>query len=381
MFATVAPVPEPETFALILAGLAGASARQPERGVAMMRTAFRIAVAAWAAALPFTSFAWGPAGHQAVGAIAEELLKGSPAALQVRAILGDVSLRQATVWADCAKGVNTSDDVTFTYHANNIAFPECMPFGSVAWKAAFESFVSRNWKQCGSALGSEKCHNQYHYSDISTKRDHYAIGEVGANTHDIAHSVAAAVEVLRGLPAPPPFDIADKREALLVLSHYVGDIHQPLHVEAVYLSAKGRIVDPDAAGLDPGNETAGGNSILDGTEKLHHEWDAIPPKFAIGGAAFDNLVAEARTIVVTSGEVSTWSTTWASDTVAVGHAAFTGLRYAPKATRGARPLWTVTGTHTAAYQARAERLKRDQLAKAGAHLAQLLEAIWPAAPP
>jgi hypothetical protein len=33
--------------------------------------------------------------------------------------------------------------------------------------------------------------------------------------------------------------------ALILLAHYVGDIHQPLHVGAAYFDWKGRIVDPD----------------------------------------------------------------------------------------------------------------------------------------
>lgn len=345
-----------------------------------MKSIGKCAVLVSAALVPFTCIAWSPAGHQAVGAVADELLKGSAAELQVKQILGGLTIRQASVWADCAKGVSSSDDAVFTYHPNNIAFPECAPFDSAESKTAFESFVSRNWKQCGSAQGSEKCHHQYHYADISNRRDHYAINEVGANTHDIAHSVAAAIAVLQGNTAPAPFNIADKKEALLILSHYVGDIHQPLHVEAVYLSAKGKVVDPDAIGLNPANETAGGNSIIDGTEKLHHEWDAIGPELSVGGAGFDNLVAKSRTIPITPGVVDGWSLTWATDTVALGHAAFTGLRFAPKVTTGVKPLWTVTGTHSAAYTSRANQLKAGQLSKAGARLAQTLRAIWPDAP-
>jgi hypothetical protein len=116
--------------------------------------------------------AWGPGGHQSVGAIADELLKGSAAEAQVKSILGPVSLQQASVWADCAKGVTSSDDVTFTYHANPVLFPECVPFDTPQWKPAFESFVARNWKQCGTAHDSEKCHHQYHYADISDRRNH-----------------------------------------------------------------------------------------------------------------------------------------------------------------------------------------------------------------
>ncbi|WP_409362753.1 S1/P1 nuclease [Bradyrhizobium sp. CIR18] len=33
----------------------------------------------------------------------------------------------------------------------------------------------------------------------------------------------------------------DKKEALFVLSHLVGDLHQPLHVGAVYLDSAGHV--------------------------------------------------------------------------------------------------------------------------------------------
>lgn len=96
-----------------------------------------------------SSLAWGPEGHQTVGAIADELLKGTAAETQVRTILDGLSLRQASVWADCAKGVTSSDDATFTYQSDGHKFPECAAFAQDA--SAFESFVSRNWKQCGTA--------------------------------------------------------------------------------------------------------------------------------------------------------------------------------------------------------------------------------------
>lgn len=81
----------------------------------------------------------------------------------------------------------------------------------------------------------------------------------------------------------------------------------------------------------------------------------------------------------TSGEPATWSAQWASDTIAVGHAAFTGLHFAGKKSGSttAPPQWTVTGTHASSYQSRAEDVKAAQLAKAGARLAQLLKALWP----
>jgi hypothetical protein len=321
------------------------------------------------------AFAWGPEGHQAVGAIADTLLEGHAAQARVRAILGNIPLEQAAVWADCAKGVTSPDGVTFTYRADDRRFPECAPFAGDG--AAFERYVSRNWKQCGGAKGREMCHHHYHYADISTRRDRYDAAAVGAREYDVVHAIGAAVAVLQGQPGPPPFAL-DEREALLLLAHLVGDVHQPLHVEAIYLDARGHGVDPDASGYRAANDTIGGNAIFDGTVRFHHEWDAIPTRLGVKGPGFDNLVAHARTIAASTGEASAWPAAWASDTIHAGHAAFTGLHFTGHPVpSGTPPEWMVSGTRAFGYPSRAEDLKAAQLAKAGARLAQLLQALWP----
>src|SRR4030095_14069358 len=98
---------------------------------------------------------------------------------RVRAILGGLGLEQPAVWADCAKAVTTRDDATFTYRSDDRQFPECAVFPRD--RAAFENFVARKWKQCGTAHGREMCHHQYHYADISERRDRYDAASVGAS--------------------------------------------------------------------------------------------------------------------------------------------------------------------------------------------------------
>jgi hypothetical protein len=70
---------------------------------------------------------------------------------------------------------------------------------------------------------------------------------------------------------------------VLLLAHYVGDIHQPLHVGAPFFDEKGNEVDPDQAGH--GLENQGGNTFrfnhspaaAEATghkhSKLHGFWD------------------------------------------------------------------------------------------------------------
>jgi len=76
------------------------------------------------------------------------------------------------------------------------------------------------------------------------QRGHFDRNFQGTNDHDIVAAINAATAVLLERPSPPPFKIADKREALFLLAHLVGDLHQPLHVGAVYLDKDGNLVDP-----------------------------------------------------------------------------------------------------------------------------------------
>lgn len=88
----------------------------------------------------------------------------------------------------------------------------------------------------------------------------------GTNPHDLVATIGACIAVPQDKPIPPgfPFSIKDKREALLLPTHFIGDLHQPLHVGALYLDASGGLVDPDVAHqVDPANDTVGGNSIQD----------------------------------------------------------------------------------------------------------------------
>jgi hypothetical protein len=50
------------------------------------------------------ALAFGSQGHEVVGAIADKLLR-PPAAAKVKTLLGNMPLRRAATWADCAKNV------------------------------------------------------------------------------------------------------------------------------------------------------------------------------------------------------------------------------------------------------------------------------------
>lgn len=329
--------------------------------------------AALGLALP-AALAWGPDGHHTVGAIADKLLAGSPAAAQVNALLGGLGLRDAAVWADCAKGVDPKKDFKYTATGK---FAECKVFETPELEAEMIDFVRRNDTNCPRAAGDESCHREYHYTDEAIQRTRYTLGDVGTRNVDIVAALAAATHVLAGDPAPAPFSINTKREALLLLAHYLGDIHQPLHVGAVYLDLQGLRVDPAAGTFDPATETRGGNEIVTvhlatnrRSANLHQTWDSIPLTLNADRIG-PGWLAQARRLPKTTGAVFDWPAAWASETLRRAVPAFAGLNFGPDIDGG----WTTS--LSCAYDVRMTALKKKQLTAAGARLAQVLRALFP----
>jgi hypothetical protein len=321
---------------------------------------------------PGVSHAWGPDGHHTVATIAADLIAGTNAETKVNALLGGLSLADAAVWADCVKSVNST---TLQYEDSG-KFPECAVFETPEGKAAMVDFVRRNATNCMINTRENICHKQYHYSDVAIQRNKYDAGFVGARDDDIVAAVVAVTHVLMGDPAPAPFNIKDKAEALRLLAHYAGDIHQPLHVGAIYLDAQGNEVNPDSGTFDPATATRGANSIIvlpGGTHTLHATWDAIPPSLKMERVNSAWLAA-ARAVPASTGGDLDWPKQWASESVAEANAAFSGLTV----DRFENGHWAVT--LSSGYSPTMSSIKKKQLTRAGAHLAQLLREIFVSSP-
>ena len=103
-------------------------------------------------------------------------------------------------------------------------------------------------------------HHWFHYTDVPMlNRQKYADGKTGRSQWDIVQTMKLCISVLQGeVPEDNPRKIT-KTVAVILLAHFVGDIHQPLHVGAQYFDAKGNPVDPDKAGH--GFDNHGGNTI------------------------------------------------------------------------------------------------------------------------
>ena len=318
---------------------------------------------------PTTAFAWGPTGHQIVGAIADAQLHAHAKA-HVASLL-NMTLKTAGPWADCVKDVK--DGPSHGHYVENQQYkPSCGVFWTAAAEAEAVSYADRNWDNCNRD-GGQECHTQYHFTDVDIDRQTYQMGQHGTNDHDLVHAIGAAIAVLKGGAAPVPFQIAGPREALLMLAHLIGDIHQPLHVGAIYLDAQGHAVDPDAAThYDPATFTRGGNFLFDGMKKLHFEWDDVGAYPSANG--LKTLKNAALSVPVTSGPIESWPAAWANDSLAQSRAAFAQLSFAP----ASPPThWNIQFQGRPSYMAALKQMQRTQMEKAGAHMAQLLNAIWP----
>ncbi|MDE2298974.1 MAG: S1/P1 nuclease [Burkholderiales bacterium] len=351
----------------------------PIRARASICDASAIAAVILALALllgPIRAMAFGAQGHEVVGAIADRLLNPH-ASRQVAHLLG-MSLQAAAPWADCVKDVRL-DAGEFRYMPESHRQRACRVFETPAGIARMEDYVRRNWSACAAPGGhASACHKAYHYADVAIQRSRYDRADVGTSDHDIVSALRAAIDVLRGRPAPAPFSIKDRSEALLMLAHFVGDVHQPLHVGAIYLDADGRPVDPDAGAqtAHPAGSTGtrGGNAIDAGSTDLHAQWDQLPTSLRPSSVSA-RMLAAARAVPTSPGDVGAWPAEWASETLLAARAAYAGIAFEPQSSVTGH--WTARFDDADAYHLSRRRLQTEQLTRAGARLAQVLKAVWP----
>lgn len=299
---------------------------------------------------PLSASAFGNKGHQSVGAIAAELLQGTPAEQHVNALLNGDSLANAATWADRAKTPPANDVEMHTFIA---AHPD---------------------------------HKKYHYTDIPFQESQYRATSVGAATNDLIHAMQNCIAVLRS-PDPNISQPFNKRIALMLLAHYVGDMHQPLHVGAAYLSSKPRFVN---ANTYQGHyeEDLGGNYLKFGSSVLHAYWDdnTVDRSFTKVGASspqdFALIVLQSPPVVpLTSGDVADWPKKWADEMLPVATQAHLGFKINKPVTVtdhfGTHLQWIVTQPSASSYRDSARDAIHERLIVAGHRLAQILMVIWP----
>ena len=331
------------------------------------------------------ALAWGNDGHRAVGAIADKLLKGSAVQKKIQALLlpGE-TLESIANWPDCVKG---------TY---------CGP-----QSPEMIAYVAANPK-----------HSEYHYTDVPYQLTEYHDHGVGTADDDIVQTLRQAIAVLQGTDgaAVNPHKFTP-RQALILIVHLAGDIHQPLHVGAAFVGKDGKFVVPtkqtDIDGINIFDARGGNNFLLDDgkltqtssglippgepkpvkegvpaalTKPFHSYWDSTTVDYAFrriktktpdqfAQAAIDSKPS----VKANTGDPATWPYQWADDALVVSKFAYADVvpgKITPQTSKKGDTYYTFALEVPANYPVPSSQIAKEQLIKGGFKLAEVLKAIY-----
>jgi hypothetical protein len=328
--------------------------------------------------------AWDYPGHRMVGAIADMVMSAHhPTAYgKVKALLAtkdaddkplERTLSQVAVFPDCAKTKN-------------------VPFCGRTPSNEEKAFAANN-KRSG----------DYHFTDVPIQQTKYVAGNPGTTPKDVVKMINYSVAQLRG--KSPHIDDTVKltdAEAVWLLAHLVGDIHQPLHVGGIYFDKDTctEVKDPTDPTKFPNGvkdvaSTAGGNAIklvalapdpaAPPNEHLHLYWDGNTVNDAMRAAGLAGaeqdfarlLAAKAPAGWQTADDPETWAQQWATEMLPLAAAAHNELRIEFKGRDPEHDNACVWKTYiTPDYANWASQRAREQIQKAGFRLAALLAAIF-----
>jgi hypothetical protein len=331
------------------------------REEAMKRAATILIVALCVVSNSRLAWSWSGNGHRTIGMIADLVLERYPKVRErVAAMLDGNSLSEVSVWADCAKG--------YRYCHRPLTDEE-------------KAFVKHN-----------PGHHAFHYTDVPIQQGAYKAGTAGTADNDIVRVLAHAINVLRGkAPNEGPATL-NEREALWLIAHLVGDIHQPLHVGAIYYDKDcASIVDPNVVAKDLPEfgigsvvtSTRGGNELKVGSKSLHAYWDDGTVKGAMRLAGVRDLSIDGFAKVVVgappqawrpTGDPETWPAQWATESLLLARSALTQIEIGPGAVEaGSKCTWPITLQRN--YTDWSNRQTLAQLGKAGFRLAEVLRVV------
>ena len=263
------------------------------------------------------TLAYGERGHRLVGAIADRRVARNQAlATKVRQLLGGMTLQRVSTLPDEIKGWQCGDNP---------------PPGSNRVMRELRAFVNAN---C-----SSPSHNQFHFTNIPVfGNEQYDDGEVGRNEFDIVHMIPFCVRVLKGEEPETNNRKITKSVAVILLTHYFGDIHQPLHVGAEFFDADGTPFGPTTSNRGFGDQ--GGNKLVlltfmsgrrTAAGKLHGYWDTQTVENAFGetqdATVARRLAGREPDEWQLNGEVETWAEQLANDIMPLAREARQRLEY------------------------------------------------------
>ncbi|HEV8002285.1 MAG TPA: S1/P1 nuclease [Planctomycetaceae bacterium] len=335
--------------------------------------------------------AYGPRGHKMVGAIADKRLSGQATATKINQLLDGISLADAALLPDQIKTWDRQPNAPIATLA-----------GHDNLRDQLRDFVNANPDH--GATAHHPSHHWFHFVDVPVGGTSlYESGPVGRSDSDVVQMISYCIAVVRGEEDENNDRKITKPVALILLSHYVGDIHQPLHVGAQYFNASGQPSNPDQGGQALGDQ--GGNNL----HLLFHP-AAVPPAHAgsrpleLHGYWDDDAVNVAVSLLkadtalhipphandtqiaallathtptgweMTEPDVTKWSVLWANEIMPTANKAHSDLQYQSIQVHGQAVKGDAVANGST-YPKWAGGVVKDELHKAGWRLADLLTRI------
>ena len=323
-----------------------------------------------------SALAWGDDGHQTVGKIASLRIKPQTATKIALILKPGETLANIASWADTVKyRIGKTDPDADTN--------------------AFLQDVTHNEKNA-----------EWHYDDLPLNCKNYQTCTGFTPDNDIVHMLNICIRTLQG--HPDPNHPLSQRNALKLLVHFLGDIHQPLHVGTGFIDVNG----PNGAILivrDPvvikqkklPSDKGANDLVIDNDRKnLHSFWDftLVTSLMTTVGSEITSdtlgtyLMQNVRPKASWNphGPIDTWAAEWATDSLnqsrqhtyksiqIVGKRTIPVLSSGKPVVRDGQPVMQTVFdiTRPANYEALNREMVRQQLAKAGYRLAKLLDAIY-----
>jgi S1/P1 Nuclease len=265
--------------------------------------------------MPTPALAWWDFGHKTVATIAfDQVTPKTRAAIRAllrheRAVATPTcplkTLEDASYWPDCIKGLGARFDYAFSWHYQNVDI--CKPF------------------------------------DLAT---------ACKDGHCVSRQIDRAVKLLKDKAVPPP----ERLMALAFLTHFVGDLHMPLHA--------------GDRGDRGGNDVKAAYGIVAGRVNLHLLWDGPLAERAIttppaGSKALTAGLNAGERAQLAAGSTEDWSReNWAFARDTAYTVALDGDPCGPMPARAAITDAKIEALIPAV---------RGQITKAGLRLARLLD--------
>ena len=297
---------------------------------------------------------WGAEGHRAIATLAQELISNETQA-RVQQLLnecGDKDLADASTWADEVR--------------ENARLDRPRPKDAETFNLQFRN--NSSWHFVNLPLGTTSF----------AEAEQFVHGK-----NDIIHAIERCIAVLEARETVP--GELSRTQALRLLVHLTGDIHQPLHCGTGFYrlndSEPPVLVTNPVEALGMPNDRGGNDLFYGPKEELHALWDIGLVAEIADTFDFRSLVAILRKEYLhrswstTPGDYHHWAETWALESVKVANTAYAAIRFNSYETMGEpNSLW-ISIKLPPGYEEQNRTVAAEQLAKAAVRLAQLLDRL------